>query len=154
MAPQVCTDDGLREELLRIAARPSDPASADRLWGVLDDYDTWPGRRLVGEDGERAAWLVVQHGDTDLARRALPYLEAAVDCGDAHPSHYACVVDRLRMADGRAQVFGSQFVAAGSGLAPWPIENPLGVDERRRRFGLEPLATQRRRMEELDARRA
>jgi len=144
----VVRDDGLREELLRLAQVAAAPESADRLWGILDDDECWPGVAKVGPDGERAAWLVAQLGDADLQRRALPYLEAAVDCGDAHPSHYACLLDRVRMAEGRPQVFGSQFVvAAGDGVTPWPIEDPLGVDDRRARVGLEPLAMQQRRME-------
>jgi hypothetical protein len=142
-------DEGLRAELVALAREASAPASAERLWAVLDDYEAWPGTRLVGADGERAAWLVVQLGDTDLQRRALDHLEAAVDCGDADPAHYAYLLDRIRMADGRPQVYGSQFVAAGDGeVTPWPIEDPGGVDERRARVGLEPLAAQRRAMEE------
>ncbi len=141
-------DEALRLELLALAEHPDDATAAERLWAILDDYEAWPGRRLVGEDGERAAWLICQLADADLQRRAIEHLEAAVDSGDADPSHYACLVDRIRMAEGRPQVFGSQFVAAGDGtLGPWPIEEPLGVDERRRRVGLEPLAVQARRMQ-------
>ena len=141
-------DEALRAELLAMAEHADDAAGADLLWSVLDDYEAWPGRRLVGADGERAAWLLVQLADPDLQRRALEHLEAAVDSGDAHPSHYACLVDRVRMAEGRPQVFGSQFVAAGDdAVTPWPIEDPVGLDKRRRAFGLEPLAVQARRMQ-------
>jgi hypothetical protein len=141
-------DDALRTELLAMAVRPGDPRHADRLWAILDDYEMWPGLRLVGEEGERAAWLVVQLGDTDLQRRALPHLEAAVDQGDAHPSHYACLLDRVRMSEGQPQVYGSQFVVHDDAtLSPWPIDAPAEVDERRFRVGLPPLAAQARDME-------
>jgi hypothetical protein len=141
-------NEALRAELLALAEHPGDPVGAERLWSILDDYEAWPGRALVGDDGEHAAWLVVQLADTDLQRRALEHLEAAVDCGDADPCHFACLLDRVRMAEGRPQVFGSQFVSAGDGaVAPWPIEDPCGVDERRRSVGLEPLALQARRMQ-------
>jgi hypothetical protein len=141
-------DDALRAALLEMASRPADPRNADRLWGVLDDYEAWPGLRLVGEDGERAAWLVVQLGDAELQRRALPHLEAAVDQGDAAPSHYACLLDRVRMHEGRPQVFGSQFVVHDDDtLTPWPIEDPATVDGRRFQMGLPPLAAQARDME-------
>ena len=90
----------------------------------------------------------MQLADADLQHRALEHLEIAVDNGDADPLHYACLLDRVRMAEGRPQVFGSQFVSAGDeSVAPWPIEDPVGLDERRRRVGLEPLATQMRRMQ-------
>lgn len=161
-------NEALRAELLRIATHPDDPTSADRLWEFLDDYEMWPGIRLVGVDGEHAAWIVAQLGDPGLQRRCLEHLEVAVDCGDADPAHYATLVDRVRMADGRPQVYGSQFVVraqapetgdAGTGdtdagdtdagdVEPWPIEDPIGVDERRRQMHLSPLAIQRQLMQE------
>jgi len=141
-------DEGLRAELVAMAERPGDPRHADRLWGVLDDYEAWPGLRLVGEDGERAAWLIAQCGDAELQRRALPHVEAAVDQGDAHPSHYACLLDRVRMSEGRPQVYGSQFVVHDDQtLMPWPIDDPAAVDQRRFRVGMAPLAAQARDME-------
>ncbi len=142
-------DDALRLELLDMAGRPGALGNADRLWEMLDDYECWPGFRLVGVDGERAAWLVVQLADTELQRRALGHLEVAVDNHDANPAHYACLVDRVRMADGREQVYGSQFVVTdGETVAPWPIADALDVDRRRIRVGLPPLAWQLREMQE------
>jgi Family of unknown function (DUF6624) len=136
----VTRDERLREELLVLATRPDDPASADRLWTVLDDLEAWPGVGLVGEDGAHAAWLIAQLSDSGLQRRALEHLEVAVDCGDAPAAHYACLLDRVRMAGGRPQVYGTQIVESDDGeLAPWPVEDPDHVDDRRARVGLVPL---------------
>jgi len=141
-------DDALRLELLRRAEQPAAPGNADRLWDVLDEYEAWPGFRLVDVDGEHAAWLIVQLGDTELQRRCLDHLEAAVDWGDAPPGHYACLDDRVRMADGKPQRYGSQFVVTAAGaLVPWPIEEPERVDVRRARMGMVPLAVQHAQME-------
>jgi len=141
-------DEALRRELIRRAAQPAAPGNADRLWDVLDEYEAWPGFRLVGVDGEHAAWLIAQLGDTDLQRRCIEHLETAVDWGDAPPGHLACLIDRVRMAEGRPQLYGSQFVITAHGtLAPWPIERPETVDVRRARMGLQPLAVQHRAME-------
>jgi hypothetical protein len=134
-------DERLRDELLLLATRAGDPESSERLWALLDDLEAWPGRRLVGADGAHAAWLVVQLGDRGLQERALEHLEVAVDCGDAPPAHYACLLDRVRMATGKPQVYGSQVVVGDDGdLTPWPIEDPLHVDERRAGVGMSPLA--------------
>lgn len=137
-------DDELRRELLRLAADPDPARHADRLWEILDDLEHWPGRRRVGDDGAEAAWFVVQRGDVDLQRRALGYLEVAVDWEDASPAHYAFLVDRIRMREGRPQIYGSQFVRGPDGdtLVPWPVEDLARVDERRARVGLTPLAVQ------------
>jgi hypothetical protein len=123
-----------------------------RLWEILDDYETWPGRRLVGDDGAAAAWLIAQHAllDPELQRRCLEVLELAVDCGDAEPMHYAYLLDRVCMADGRDQVYGTQFVGSDDGrtVVPWPIEDRAGVDERRAKVGLPPVAENTRLMQE------
>jgi hypothetical protein len=141
-------NEALRRELITRSARPAADGNADRLWDILDDYEAWPGFRLVDIDGEHAAWLIAQLGDTDLQRRCLEHLEVAVDAGDAPPAHHACLVDRVRMAEGKPQVYGSQWVVSASGdLAPWPIEDPHTVDDRRFRVGLQPLAMQRAQME-------
>ena len=145
-------DEALRIELLGLADSPRGPERAQRLWDILDDYETWPGRRLVGDDGEQAAWLVAQESidDVGLQRRCLEMLEISVACGDADPVHYAYLHDRVRMADGREQLYGSQFVrAANGGLVPWHLDDLDRVEARRRRLGLAPFAEHAR---EMDAR--
>ncbi|HMG25185.1 MAG TPA: DUF6624 domain-containing protein [Acidimicrobiia bacterium] len=151
-------DPALRAELIAMADRdtntggPTDERHGERLWEILDDYECWPGRRLVDEDGEAAAWILAQRAlfDPGLQRRCLEMLETAVACGDAHPAHYALLLDRVRMADGKDQVYGSQFVRSedGSSVVPWPIEDAEHVDTRRERVGLTPLAEQARAMRE------
>ena len=136
-------DEALREELLRMASSPRGPARAQRLWDILDDYESWPGRRLVGADGEAAAWLVAQQeiDDVELQRRCLELLEVAAALGDADPVHYAYLCDRVRMADGRPQLYGSQFVRADhGGLVPWHLDDLARVEARRVRLGLPPFA--------------
>src|SRR5207302_4261812 len=136
-------DEALRAELLGMVALRPDPetlrAQGERLWEILDDYEVWPGRRLVGDDGSRAAWLVAQYAieDPGLQKRCLEALEVAVSYGDADPLHYAYLLDRVRMADGLDQLYGSQFVTGPDGeLKPWPVDDPAKVEERRRRLGL------------------
>jgi hypothetical protein len=139
----VARDEALRDELLRMADAPRGPIRAQRFWDILDDHEVWPGRRLVGDDGEHAAWLVVQQeiDDVELQRRALDLLEVAVACGDADPLHYAYLHDRVRMADGRVQLYGSQFVRNEHGaLVPWHLDDLTRVDARRARLGLPPFA--------------
>ena len=143
----MAADEALREELLRMVATRPDPETlrtyGERLWEILDDYEVWPGRRLVGDDGSRAAWLVAQYAieDPGLQKRCLEALDVAVAYGDADPVHYAYLLDRVRMSDGLDQLYGSQFVTGPDGeLTPWPVDDPAKVEERRRRLGLPPFA--------------
>jgi hypothetical protein len=143
----IARDEALREELLGMVVTKPEPetlrACAERLWEILDDYEVWPGRRLVGDDGSRAAWLIAQLAieDPELQQRCLEALEVAVAYGDADPVHYAYLVDRVRMADGLEQLYGSQFVTGADGsLTAWPVDDPAKVAVRRQRLGLAPFA--------------
>lgn len=139
----VVYDADLHDELLALAEQPDCLHARERLWDILDDHEMWPGRTLVGDDGEEAAWLVAQRAidDVGLQRRALEYLEWAVDLGEADPVHFAYLHDRVRMNDGRDQLYGSQFVLDDSGeVIPWHLDDPAKVEERRRRLGLPTFA--------------
>jgi len=103
----------------------------------------WPGRSLVGEDGCRAAGFVVQHAilDLDLQRRGVALLTEAVAKREAEPFMLAMLTDRVLMQEGKAQIYGSQYIGAKEGgVEPWPIADPENVDERRRAVGLPSLA--------------
>ena len=118
-----------------------DTANTEWLSDVVDRIG-WPGRTLVGEDGARAAWLLAQHADhrPDLQRKFLDLLRAAVADGEAEPRDLAYLEDRVRVADGRPQLYGTQFQGRGADLAPAPIEDPDRLDARRAAVGLQPFA--------------
>jgi hypothetical protein len=51
------------------------------------------------------------------------------------------LTDRIRVLEGRAQLYGTQFDWDQNGvMSPLPIEDEPGVDQRRAQLGLEPLA--------------
>lgn len=113
-----------------------------RIRAIIDARG-WPGRTLVGEDGCRAAGLVVQHAilDPALQRRCVGLLAEATARGEADAFMLALLTDRVLQGEGRPQVYGTQYVGTpGGGVAPWPIAEPELVDERRRAVGLPPLA--------------
>ncbi|GLW09476.1 hypothetical protein Misp01_46050 [Microtetraspora sp. NBRC 13810] len=155
--PEAPRNPALRAELLKMAERDqaarrpggsadamasADRANGERMARILDEHG-WPGWALVGEDGAQAAWLLIQHADLNLPlqRRGLALMQKAVDDGDADPSDLAYLVDRVRVAEGRPQVYGTQWGVSAEG--EWkpntPIENEAEVDERRADAGLKPL---------------
>jgi hypothetical protein len=135
-------DNRTPEELVA-AMNSVDAANARRMTEILDEFG-WPGWSLVGEDGALAAWVLVQHADLDLdlQKRGLALLEAAVAADDASPGDLAYLVDRVRVAEGRPQVYGTQIGAADENGDPTPrtpIEDPENVDARRAAAGLGTL---------------
>jgi len=155
-------DDLLREELLRRAerdqqARGAVGAGVDVDAGALGDVDAenlawlrqtvrekgWPTRSMVGPDGAHAAWLLVQHADCDPAfqRQCLDLLVAAAAAGEASPQDVAYLTDRVFLAEGRPQEYGTQVTARSGRWAPRLLRDPDLVDARRASVGPEPLAT-------------
>jgi hypothetical protein len=118
-------------------------ANLERMRVILADHG-WPGRHLVGEEGSHDAWLLLQHADRDTAlqRTALDLLGRAVSAGDASGRDLAYLTDRVRVAEGRPQVYGTQLDYDARGCAsPKPTENAADLDARRASVGLEPMAS-------------
>lgn len=114
----------------------------------------WPGRNLVGPDASKAAWLIAQHAISrpDLQRKWLLLLQRAAARGEVRAAEPAYLLDRIRMMEGRPQIYGTQFdwTAAGR-LEPHPIEAEPEVDRRRATVGLEPMAEMVGRMRQAAA---
>ena len=158
-------DEELRRELLELVAKDMstrDELAADgslfdgyhprmeavhrsnsaRLSAIIDERG-WPGLSLAGDDGEDAAWVIVQHsiGEPAFQRRALALLKEAVARGEAPAWQVAYLEDRIRACEGRPQIYGTQYDWDESGeMSPHPrIQDAERVNERRRSVGLGTL---------------
>ena len=120
-----------------------------RMKAIIVEHG-WPGRSLVGEDGAHAAWLLVQHADASFMAQCLPLMEHAVSAGEASAKDYAYLLDRVRMNQGKPQVYGTQFTSGADGkLLLYPVEDAEHVDERRRAVGLQSMAEYERKIREV-----
>lgn len=151
-APDVL-EPALREELLAMMAEDQAEmmgevatdnyrARTERLAEILGDYG-WPGFDLVGEDGSLAAWVIAQHADLDLdvQRRALELLREAAERDQASRGDLAYLHDRVAVASGESQLYGTQ-IRCGEDQLPvpaTPIADEASVAERRAEAGLPPL---------------
>jgi hypothetical protein len=113
-----------------------DVANMQRLAQIVDRFG-WPGLRFAGA-ASQTAFLVLQHATPDVQRRYLPLLRNAVQRQDALGAHLALLEDRVRVASGKPQLYGTQL--NGDPLRFDPIEDEAHVDERRRSVGLPTMA--------------
>src|SRR5436190_193472 len=94
------------------------------------------------ERGHRGAFhqrLLVQHADQDRSfqKKCLRLMEAAPD-GEVSKQDVAFLTDRVLLADGKKQRYGTQFKQSGRRFVPEPLEDEATVDARRARMGLPP----------------
>lgn len=117
-------------------------ARTNRLREIIEEFG-WPTITLVGKDGEDAAWAIAQHSDLDPAFQdfALEWLRAAAQAGEASLGNLAYLEDRVLVARGEPQRWGTQIRCGEDGPVPaTPIVDEATVDERRTEAGLAPLA--------------
>lgn len=101
----------------------------------------WPGIALVGKDGAEAAFVLAQHcRDADLQSKCLKLLTAAVKAKDASPANLAYLTDRVKVAAGEKQVYGTELEEKDGTVVPAAIADEATVDARRKEVGLPPLA--------------
>lgn len=109
---------------------------------IIREYG-YPGYTLVGIDGSDAFWAIVQHCDNDVAfqQRVLTLMSQAVIRHNATGEKLALLQDRVLTNQGHKQLYGTQvrLDLKTHHATPFPIQDSLNVDSRRKAIGLSPL---------------
>jgi hypothetical protein len=109
----------------------------------------WPRISVVGFDGASAAWLITQHADADVEfqKLCLQLMRAASKDGEAAKENLAFLIDRVRVADGRPQLYGTQFRYQDGKSVMAPVANQANLDPRRKLMGLSSIDAYRKQMQ-------
>ncbi len=157
LAKRVITD-----QMYRKIRFPNDKAKRDSIWALQMKIDKeniawlkaemkkhgWLGIKEVSQEGDKAAWLIVQHADLDTAFQmsVLKILTEQVKINNTDKMNFAYLTDRVRVNSGGKQVYGTQFGGTSTdstgkviNAISLPIENPEKVDSLRQTVGLSPL---------------
>jgi hypothetical protein len=103
---------------------------------ILDTYG-WPGYHIIGTTGCTTLFLTMSHADAAILEKYLPLLKKTVNTGEASAGYMANFEDKIEVAAGRQQIYGTQLVPGNKGVLP--IKDESTVDERRAKLGLIPL---------------
>jgi len=98
----------------------------------------WPRRSVHGAAAVDDAWLLAQHADRDrpFQKAALARLRDRVDQGEAPADHLAYLADRVALAEGRPQRYGTQLsLKAPCELDFLPLDDRAKVEARRKAIG-------------------
>lgn len=142
-------DQTLREELNAAAfadsarmarVRAADSANGARLEQIVEQHG-WPGRSMVGADGASAAFVIAQHSPSvEFQKRAVELMIEAAKEGEVAPGDLALLMDRVLVAQGKPQIYGSQLGMRDGKLHVYPVAEPESVDVRRANVGLIPIS--------------
>ena len=122
------------------------------LWSIISGADKqnmafveelftsngYPGKSVVGEPTNKAAWYVLQH-NPDRIEEFLPMIKEAGEKGELPFRLVAMMEDRYLMGMGLPQVYGTQGMTYDDerGNFIWPIEDPENVNKRRTEAGFQ-----------------
>lgn len=95
----------------------------------------WFSSKTYGQEAATGAFLIVQHADTPLQRQFLPAIEAMAQRGEALWSEYALMDDRIAVAEGQLQRYGTQMHCVEGRMIPQPTEEPDQLEARRAPMG-------------------
>ena len=116
-----------------------DSANTIRMKQIIHDSG-WPGKSLVGQDGADAVFLIVQHSSDKLFQRScLPLMENAFKVGEASGPDLALLTDRVRIYEGKPQLYGSQVRIINGKIEIDSIVDKSNLDKRRALRGLPPM---------------
>ena len=118
----------------------NDSITLTKVIKVLDSRG-WLGSDIIGNLGNRTLFLAIQHSDLKTQEKYLPLMREAVQKGNASPSNFAYLVDRVALGQGKKQLYGSQLVrdlVTGEHYIS-PLDDPDNVDMRRTELGLGKL---------------
>ena len=126
-----------------------DEPHTKRLEEIFDQIG-FPNTVKVGREGMQAFMILLQHSPTDTLRvRSLKPITAAFKNKELPPMDYANFVDRLRLHQGKKQLYGSGFDFKDGKMVMSPTDDMKNLEKRRKSIGLPPLAELVKMMKEM-----
>ena len=110
----------------------------------------WPTIELVGLQASKAAGLILTHSpDHDFQRKLLPALMQLVQEDRIAGMDVALIMDKILVAEGKPQRFGTQFAQKDSKAIILPVEDPEHLEQRRAKFLLPPMSEYKKMLESM-----
>lgn len=128
--------------------RASQNANTSRICSILNSTG-WPARSAIGAEGvDSFLFLISKAMPISMQLEIYPAVADAFRKGEIDAGELmAGYVDRLRLAVGQKQLFGTQVYVRGGFLVMAPIDRPSKVDDRRREFKMQPIRNYERFLE-------
>ena len=146
-ALQTASENRLLLDSLIHEMQQADSINILEIKDILTTYG-FPPKNKVGT-ANTVIWMIVQHSDAnpEFQRACLPTLTQAAEQGEIDKWQVAMLEDRIALAEGRPQKYGSQIVTNEAGeQVIYTLLDPEQVDHWRAEAGMEPLHAYAERM--------
>lgn len=121
---------------LRMEVERVDGENLSRIQEILNQYG-FPNVAQVGRDGVSTFFLLVQHAsDVQLQRKALDLAKPLMESRQLSRQQYALLTDRVRLAEGKKQIYGTQTDKVDGEIVLKPVEDIEHLDARRAQMAM------------------
>lgn len=127
--------DGYHPDLEKIQLR-----NAQKIAEFIKKYG-FPVLSNAGENGVRLSWLIIHHAISwpDFMRDSLVQMRMAAAQNDYPLELLAYTEDLVAYLEGRPQLYGTHSDWIDGELKTTPVEDPKGLEYRRKSMGLNPI---------------
>lgn len=133
-------DADLQMKCLAEISKSIDEPNTARLNKIFDEHG-FPNVKMVGGDGQNAFMIVLQHTIGDrLREKAVKPITEAFKRKELAPMDYANFIDRLRLHQGKGQLYGSGFEFKDGKMVLSKTDDLRNLEKRRRKIGLPPMS--------------
>jgi hypothetical protein len=123
---------------LRSSIHKADSVNLTIVKDVLAKYG-WLGRDVAGFIGNYTLALIMQHADLSSQEQNLSMIRQAFKDGKIEAYDYALLEDKVALREGKKQLYGSVIVNVGGKNHVAPLEDPDGLEKRRKELGLRKM---------------
>ena len=117
-----------------------DSANFLRMQRLIGEHG-WLGSNLL--DGRNYCWLVIQRQSLEVQKQYYPMMAKAVKKGEEDPAFLAYLEDKIAVAQGEKQKYGTQVDAKNQKI--YPLLDPEKVDLYRAKVGLSSIEILKKR---------
>lgn len=139
---QITNDYGYQsDEMINLwdTINAKDSINQIKVMKIIDERG-WLGEGVIGFQGNKTLFLVIQHSDLETQLKYLPIIKQAAKDGNVRKSYMALFEDRIALRQGQKQIYGSQMYTSRDGeVYVAPLIDPENVEKRRAKFGINSL---------------
>ncbi|MTI40254.1 DUF6624 domain-containing protein [Fulvivirga lutimaris] len=133
------TDQGVRNGEIAISMEEVDEANQALFYSIMQCCGA-DKIIFAGEQATQAAFLITQHAPLEFQLAFVNLFKDWSKEGIISPSTFVLMVDRIRLRQGKTQLYGTQVVTDKSGVSKLsPVDDLEKVRARRDSLYMEPL---------------
>lgn len=138
---QLERDQEMRNRWMELGVKEYDPEIDKGSQKMVKEYVStiggWPTISEFGEEVTVAFWHLMQHSiDADFQKDMVEEMQK-LPASEVRAKDLARTIDRIRMKEGKGQLYGTHFRIKDGQLLENPIDDFDQVDKRRKEIGLE-----------------